>query len=133
MSMSRFTVLIAAGLMLAAANAWAGSFRPNSTWTSQQGSVLTIKTIAADGSFTGVYVSRTGNPSCQNQPYPAHGWIDGQKIAFAVRWTNATANCQSITTWTGYIGPRGMLTHWVIVRLGSGGTPILTSGKDIFQ
>jgi hypothetical protein len=125
--------MIIACLAAASASGIAQSFRANSTWTSQQGSTLTIQSIAANGAFTGSYVSRAGGEGCQNQPYPVRGWIDGQKISFAVRWVNATENCQSITSWTGYIGPRGMLTHWVIVHLSGSGTPVLTSGKDIFH
>jgi hypothetical protein len=110
----------------------AQSFKPNATWTNQRGSTLTIEAIAPNGSFTGNFISRAGG-ACQNEPYPVSGWIDGQKISFIVRWANATASCEAITSWTGYLTVRGVLTHWIIVHFNRGGSPILTSGTDVFH
>jgi Avidin family len=128
----RVVVALAAGLLLWPAAGWAQSFAPNSTWTTPAGGRLTIESIAADGSFTGSFVSRGGDVACQNLPYHVSGWIDGQKIAFSVRWTNATANCQAITTWSGFLDPKGLQTQWVIVYLKKG-KPTISSGKDVFH
>jgi hypothetical protein len=128
----RIVVALAASLLLWPAAGWAQSFGPNSTWTNQTGARLTIESVAADGSFTGSFVNRSGDFACRNTPYHVSGWIDGQKIAFSVRWTNTTANCQAITTWSGFAGPKGLQTQWVLVYLKKG-DPTISSGKDVFH
>ena len=128
----RFVLPIAAGLAAIAPAANAQTFQPNATWTSQRGSSLTIRTIAPDGSFTGTFVSHTGG-ACQNEPFRATGWIEGQKIAFAVRWVNGVENCEAITSWTGYLSRRGIEARWVIVHFGRSGSPVLESGMDVFH
>jgi avidin family protein len=128
----RIVVALATGLLLVPATGSAQSFAPNSIWTNQTGARLTIESIAADGSFTGSLVNRGGDFACRNAPYHVSGWIDGQKIAFSVRWTNTTANCQSITTWNGFVGPKGLQTQWVLVYLKKG-DPTISSGKDLFH
>ena len=125
-------VAVAAALLLWPVAGWAQPFSANSTWTNQTGAKLTIESIAADGSFTGSFVSHSGDIACRNTPYHVNGWIDGQKIAFSVRWTNTTANCQAITTWSGFLGPKGLQTQWVLVYLKKGDHTI-SSGKDVFQ
>lgn len=117
---------------LAAWPAAAQSLQPNSTWTNQRGSTLTILALKPDGSFTGSYVDHEPGGACRDSPYPASGWIDGQKITFAVRWASAAANCQAITSWTGYLGSKGMLTEWVLVYI-KRGQPAFLNGKDIFH
>jgi hypothetical protein len=126
-------LMVAVGCLLGCTTlASAQSFEAKSSWKDQQGSSLTIQSVAKDGSFTGTYVSHAGAAVCRDLSYPAIGWIDGQKITFSVRWTNAAANCQAITSWTGFLGPRGMLTEWVLVSHGKSGAPALSLGKDIF-
>jgi hypothetical protein len=128
----RIMVMIAAALPMWPAAVFAQSFQANSTWTNQIGSTLTIESLAPNGSFAGAYVNQAGDLACRNSPYRVSGWIDGQKIAFSVRWVNATANCQAITSWSGFLGPKGLLMQWVIVHLKKG-EPALTSGKDVFH
>lgn len=128
----RILMMIAAALPLWPAAGFAQSFQASSTWTNQVGSTLTIEAITPNGAFTGTYVNQAGDIACRSSPYRANGWIDGQKIAFSVRWTNATANCQGITSWSGFIGPKGLLTQWTIVHYKKG-EPAFTSGKDIFH
>jgi hypothetical protein len=128
----RVVVALATGLLLWPAAGWAQSFAPNSVWTNQTGARLTIESVAADGSFAGSFVSGGGDVACRNMPYHVSGWIDGQKIAFSVRWTNATANCQAITSWSGFLGPKGLQTQWVLVYHKKG-EPTISSGKDVFH
>jgi hypothetical protein len=128
----RIVVAFAIALLLRPIAGWAQSFSPNSTWTNQAGARLTIESVAADGSFAGSFVNRGGDSACRNTPYHVSGWIDGQKIAFSVRWTNTTANCQAITTWSGFLGLKGLQTQWVVVYI-KRGNPTISSGKDVFH
>lgn len=128
----RGALATAVGLLALTAASFAQSFQTHATWTNQNGSTLTIGTIAPDGSFTGSFVSHYGGV-CLNSPYPVRGWIDGQKIAFAVRWVNASDDCEALTSWTGYLGPKGVVTRWVIVHFNRSGNPVLTSGTDVFR
>ena len=125
-------VAFAAGLLLWPAAGRAQGFTANATWTNQAGSRMTIESVAADGSFAGSFVSRDGDSACRSTPYHVSGWIDGQKIAFTVRWTNTTANCQAITSWSGFVGPKGLQTLWLHVYLKKG-EQTLATGKDLFH
>jgi hypothetical protein len=128
----RIMVMIAAALSVWPVAGFAQSFQANSTWTNQVGSTLTIETIAPNGSFAGTYVNEAGDLACRDSPYRVSGWIDGQKIAFSVRWANGKANCQAITSWSGFVGAKGLLMQWVVVHLKKG-EPTLASGKDVFH
>lgn len=128
----RRALLSAACLVAASTAGLAQSFLPNAVWTNQNGSTLTIKQIAPNGSFTGLYVSH-GSGSCQGDAFPVIGWIDGQKISFIVRWANAKENCEAITSWTGYLDRRGVLMRWNRVYFGSNGNTVMRSGTQIFR
>lgn len=127
----RILVSSVACLLAGTGVGFAQSFQENASWTNQHGSQLRIDAIAPNGSFSGSYVNRTG--SCKDRTYPVTGWIDGQKISFTVRWANAAADCQGITSWTGYLGAKGVLTHWTFVHFNHSGNPVLTSGTDVFR
>jgi Avidin family len=94
---------------------------------------LTIQSIAADGSFTGSYVNRAPGTQCLNSPFKAVGWIDGTKISFSVHWKNATADCQSIASWTGYLLNRQIRTEFALIYLDQQGQPTFWNGKDTFH
>ena len=126
-------VLLTAACLIATGTAGlAQSFAPNAVWTNQNGSTLTIKQIAPDGSFTGSYVSH-GSGSCQGDAFPVIGWIDGQKVSFIVHWVNAKENCEAITSWTGYRERRGVLLRWNRVFFGMNGGTLLRSGTQLFH
>jgi hypothetical protein len=129
---ARFALAIAAGVLAVGDASFAQSFQANATWTNQHGSTLTIQAIAPDGSFTGSFVNRSAGP-CDNERFPVSGWIDGQKVSFTVRWANANADCEAITSWTGYRGRNGVLARWLLVHFNRNGIPILSSGTDIFR
>jgi Avidin family len=128
----RRALLSAACLVAASTAGLAQSFQPNAVWTNKNGSTLTIKRIAPDGSFTGSYVSH-GTGSCQGDPFPVIGWIDGQKVSFIVHWANAKENCQAITSWTGYLERRGVLLRWIRVEFGITGNTMMRSGTQLFR
>ncbi len=132
LGVARLALALASFVLAAGGTGFAQSFQPNATWTNQHGSSLTIQAIAPDGSFTGSFLNRSPGP-CGNQRFPVSGWIDGQKVSFTVRWANASADCEAITSWTGYRGRSGVLARWLFVHFNRNGTPILTSGTDIFR
>jgi len=129
---ARFALAIAACVLAVGNASFAQSFQANATWTNQHGSTLTIQAIAPDGSFAGSFVNRSPGP-CGNERFPVSGWIDGQKVSFTVRWANANADCEAITSWTGYRGRNGVLARWLLVHFNRNGIPILSSGTDIFH
>jgi hypothetical protein len=128
----RMMLMVVAASALSSGSGLAQSLNAGSLWTNQSGSTLQIDAVAADGSFTGTYVDHAADVACRNTPFRASGWIDGEQIAFSVRWINATVNCQSITSWTGYIGPKGLLMQWVRAHHPHG-RPSIATGKDTFH
>jgi hypothetical protein len=132
LGIARLALAIATGVLAIGDTSFAQSFQANATWTNQHGSTLTIQAIAADGSFTGSFLSRSPGP-CDNERFPVSGWIDGEKVSFTVRWANANADCEAITSWTGYRGRNGVLARWLLVHFNRNGVPILSSGTDIFR
>jgi hypothetical protein len=128
----RVALLLTALLFASSEAGFAKSFEANAAWTNRNGSTLTIQKILPDGSFTGSFTNRAGG-ACRNAPYAVTGWIDGQRIAFAVRWANATDYCEGITSWTGYLSDDGLLTRWIIVHLNRRGRPVFNTGTDVFH
>lgn len=108
--------------------------QPNSVWVNGGGSVLTVDTIAADGAIAGTYVNKVAGFACQNQPMRLGGWKDGSLLNFAVRWKNASVDCASITSWTGYYSAGKIYTDWdLIYTAASTGLPTHLTGSDIFS
>ncbi len=42
------------------------------------------------------------------------GWMDGQRISYTVLWKNASVDCNSITSWTGYFNGGRLGVEWVV-------------------
>lgn len=133
MKLVKFVVLVAGGMFAWISAGSAQSLQPGATWTSQRGSTLTIEAVAADGSFTGSYINRATALPCPNSPFKVSGWIDGQKISFSVRWRNATNDCHSITSWTGYLSDRLIATEFALVYVNRQGKTAFSNGKDTFH
>lgn len=130
----RRTVMAVVLLLLSAASADAQGLQPNTTWQNDKGSEFTILGISSDGSLKGTYTNRAVGFQCQNTPFPVVGWIDGEKIAFSVRWKNAQQDCQSITSWTGYLSGNRILTDWDLVYLdATEKRPLMYRGTDYFK
>lgn len=133
MKLITFAALIAGGLLAWISAGSAQSLERGATWTDQRGSILTIEAVAADGSFTGSYVNRATGMPCPNSPFKVSGWIDGQKISFSVRWRNATVDCHSIASWTGYLSDHAMHTEFALIYVDRQGKPAFSKGKDVFR
>ncbi len=133
MKLFRFALLVAGGILAWTSAGSAQSLQPGATWTSQRGSTLTIETVAEDGSFTGSYINRATGMPCPNSLFKVSGWIDGQKISFSVRWRNATNDCHSIASWTGYLSDRVIQAEFALVYVNQKGKPAFSNGKDTFR
>jgi hypothetical protein len=69
------------------------------SWVNDDGSVLSISTIAPNGLLSGTFMSMTGCGAKQAQPVT--GWYaagtTGGAITFSVAWDG----CNAVTTWSG--------------------------------
>lgn len=112
------------------------------SWTNQSGSVADIsfsKTSVPDiYQVTGTFLNNASGFGCRGTPYQLVGsyYAGTQTISFTVAWSNSTANCQSVTGWTGYIdlsvSPLTMTTDWNLAHIFAAEHQI-SRGADIFQ
>ncbi|KAF0099116.1 MAG: avidin/streptavidin [Rhodospirillaceae bacterium] len=101
------------------------------TWVNDHGSTLVIRSIGADGSVTGTYASSTPGYKCAGVAFPIVGWMDGQRISYTVLWKNASVDCNSITSWTGYLNAGRLGVEWV-VTFDEYGAPTIRTGSDSY-
>lgn len=106
-----------------------------SAWKNQRGSTMHID-IDSTGMITGYYINNEQGTFCQGTPYPVIGWIlDGTNtITFSVRWSNASENCSSITSWTGFFNEdcSKLTTRWQLVVDGTTDPSQIKKGEDVF-
>ena len=100
-------------------------------WANDHGSVLVIKSVGPDGSIVGTYANNTPGYKCAGVAFPIVGWMDGQRISYTVRWKNASVDCASITSWTGYFNEGRLGVEWVLVYE-EHGTSRLRAGSDAY-
>lgn len=126
--------LVALAVVLGATAGCAQNIPPNSTWVNQRGSTLRIVSIdSATGALRGEYINQAAGFECKGTPYVATGWVDSEKIAFSVHWKNATADCKSITSWTGYLEKGFLVTDWDLTYIDAElGRPAVIRGSDTF-
>lgn len=103
-----------AALWAAATQASAQSPSVTGTWVNDHGSTLVIHSIGADGSVTGTYANNAPGYKCAGVAFPIVGWMDGARISYTVRWRNASVDCASITSWTGYVNEGRLGVEWVL-------------------
>ncbi len=102
------------------------------TWTNDHGSVLVIQSVGADGSVTGTYASNAPGYKCAGIAFPLLGWMDGPRISYTVRWKNASVDCASITSWTGYFNEGRLGVEWVLSYEENGGSKVRV-GSDSYR
>nr|6HDV_A Chain A, Afifavidin [Afifella pfennigii]6HDV_B Chain B, Afifavidin [Afifella pfennigii]6HDV_C Chain C, Afifavidin [Afifella pfennigii]6HDV_D Chain D, Afifavidin [Afifella pfennigii] len=106
----------------------------SSSWVNQDGSTMTL-VFGAGNSVSGFYVNNAPGFGCQGTPYPLVGLTWGNFIGFTVAWDNATANCNSVTSWTGFAEAAGsdvtIVTDWNLAYQGSSSGEI-QQGSDTF-
>jgi hypothetical protein len=118
-------------LWAAAPQASAQSPSVTGTWANDHGSTLVIQSIGADGSVTGTYASSAPGYKCAGIAFPIVGWMDGSRISYTVRWRNASVDCASITSWTGYFTEGRLGVEWVLAFEEYGASRIRT-GSDSY-
>jgi avidin family protein len=109
--MARPALLALMAFVLAAAAAMAQDIRPGSSWKGRRGSVLTIATIDARGSFQGTFENKAPGFGCHDK-FDASGTITKTHIVFVVTFKNATANCNMMTVWRGTVSGTRMSVRW---------------------
>ncbi|MGJ3265602.1 MAG: avidin/streptavidin family protein [Salinarimonas sp.] len=103
------------------------------TWANTRGSTLTIDSVQPDGAIAGTYVNRAPGFACQGTPFPAAGWVNGDKISFSVDWRNQAEDCNSITSWVGYLSAGRIVTNWDLVYTdATEQRPMFQRGSDLF-
>jgi len=85
------------------------------TWVNDHGSTLVIQSVGADGSVAGTYANSAPGYKCAGVSFPIVGWTDGARISYTVRWRDASVDCASITSWTGYFNDGRLAVEWVLV------------------
>ena len=101
------------------------------TWANDHGSVLVIKSVGPDGGIVGTYANNTPGYKCAGVAFPVVGWMDGQRISYTVRWKNASVDCASITSWTGYVNEGCLGVEWGLAFEEHGG-PRIRTGSDSY-
>lgn len=113
------------------------------SWKNQSGSTMSLDFTQDPsnpniGIVTGSYINNAAGYACQGTPYPVTGryYTNNLTISFNVIWSNAYANCQSVTGWTGYFAYTGsqwqIITNWNLAYETGGGQMTISSGADTF-
>ena len=89
------------------------SFVSSTTWVNDHARFV-IQSIDADGRLSGTYENIGTNFSCTGQVFPVTGWVDGERISYAVRRKNP-GNCTSLEAWTGYVRGDELLVEFVAI------------------
>ncbi len=106
-------VALCIGLVALPIAARCQSLVPQTTWVNDHARFI-VRSIDADGKLTGTYENIGANFLCAGQVFPVTGWVDGERISYAVRRNNP-ANCSSVQAWTGYIRGGELLVDFVAV------------------
>jgi hypothetical protein len=127
-------LLAGATLLTVAAAAQAQTPAANTRWVNDHGSELFLESIAPDGRLTGTYSSSLPSFACRNIAFPLVGWMDCDRIAYAVQWKNASVDCAQITSWTGFARNGRIFVEWSLVyRDAIEGRPNLSRGFDQYK
>lgn len=130
----RWTTPYALALLVLPTAAGAQSLAPQTRWVNDHGSELVIQSIGADGRLTGTYSSNLPDYKCRNIAFPVVGWVDGDRISYAMQARNGSANCGTMTSWTGYLQGGRLYAEWGLAYFDAGTKrPMLDHGTDIYH
>ena len=118
------------GLLVLPIAARSQSLQPQTTWVNDHARFV-IQSIDADGKLSGTYENIGANFSCAGQAFPVTGWVDGERISYAVR-RKSPGNCTSIEAWTGYIRGGELLVEFYAV-LWDGTQDVVLKGTDRYR
>ncbi len=132
----RISSILGIGLTLATAVQMSGAEAQSppvvGSWANDHGSTLVISAVGADGSLTGTYSNNAPGYKCAGIAFPLVGWMEGPRISYTVRWKNASADCASITSWTGYFNDGRLGVEWVLSYEENGGSRVRV-GSDSYR
>ncbi len=85
-------------------------------------------------SLTGTYSSSLHSFPCRNIAFPVVGWVDGDRISYTMRTKSGSVDCQSITSWTGYLPDGRLYAEWSLAYFDTGtNRPTLNRGTDVYR
>ncbi|MDB5487665.1 MAG: hypothetical protein JWQ58_1380 [Reyranella sp.] len=102
------------------------------TWANDHGSVLVIQSVGPDGRVAGTYANNAPGYKCAGATFPLVGWMDGPRISYTVLWKNASLDCASITSWTGYLNDGRLGVEWVLTYEENGASKVRI-GSDSYR
>jgi Avidin family len=103
---------------------------PQATWANDHARFV-IQSIDPDGKLTGTYENFGTNFSCASQVFPVTGWVDGERISYAVHRKNP-GDCTSVQAWTGYVRGDELLVDYVAV-FWDGTQNVVLRGADRYR
>ena len=126
--------ICAAAALALPMTAGAQSLKPQTRWVNNHGSELVIQSIGPDGSLTGTYSSSLHNFPCRNIAFPVVGWVDGDRITYAMRTRAGSVDCKSVTSWTGYLQGGRLYAEWSLAYFDTeANRPTLNRGTDVYR
>jgi hypothetical protein len=123
-------IALCAGLLALPTAAHAQSLAPQTMWVNDHARFV-LQSIDPDGRLTGTYENVGANFSCAGQAFPVTGWVDGERISFAVRRKNP-ANCTSVQAWTGYVRGGELLVEFAAAYW-DGTRDVVVKGVDRYR
>jgi hypothetical protein len=128
------SLVCAVGALVVPALAGAQSLAPQTAWINDHGSVLVIQSIAPDGRLTGTYSNSMPGTPCDNVAFPLTGWVDGERITYSIRRKNASVDCGSVSSWTGYLVKGRIYAEWSTGQWDAHTSQaLLTRGTDVYR
>jgi hypothetical protein len=106
-------IAVCIGLLASSIGARSESPAAGTMWLNDHAR-FTIQSIDPDGKLTGTYENIGANFACAGEQFPVTGWVDDERISFAVRRKNP-ANCTQLESWTGYVHEGELLVEFVAV------------------
>jgi hypothetical protein len=102
------------------------------SWANEDGSVLTITSVAANGQLTGTFTTQVGCGA--KQPQPVTGWYYGAGAGGALSFSVVWVGCSSVTTWAGqYSNATGRFV--ALWHMAVASAPVwngIVAGSDLF-
>lgn len=123
-------IALCTGLLASAHAADAQSPAPQTIWINDHARFV-IQSIDPDGKLTGTYENFGPNFSCAGEVFPVTGWVDGERISYAVRRKNP-GNCTSVQAWTGYVREGELLVEFAAV-FWDGTRDVVLKGEDRYR
>jgi hypothetical protein len=132
-AMARPALLALLAFALTTAAATAQDVRAGSSWKNRRGSVLTIATIDARGTFKGTFENKAAGFGCQDK-FDAAGTVVKTQVVFQVTFKNDKQDCHMVTIWRGSVKGSRLSLRWDLAHANAKtGRLRFYRGIDIFN